>query len=272
MSRDQILSNLYSPDRELRRRAAGNFTRGLQGLKRPSTYIFNTVLADKASDDRLRRYPTWITSRNMSNEVDDATVQALVDAVTSRYDIVARYYRLKARLLGLDELFDYDRYAPLPAADRQYEWVEAKQIVLDAYGALSPEDGRGGRLVLRPPLDRRAPAAGQVRRRVQPRHGAVGSPVHPAELRREAPRRDDAGARAGPWRAPEAVGRTGRAPGAHTADNSRDRVGVRRDARLPVAHGAGIQPAGAAGHVDAEDRGFVRHRLPADQHEPLRER
>jgi oligoendopeptidase F len=139
MSRDQILSNLYAPDRELRRRAAAHFTRGLQGLKRPSTYVFNTILADKASDDRLRRYPTWITSRNLGNEVDDATVQALVDAVTSRYDIVARYYRLKARLLGLDELFDYDRYAPLPAADRQYSWAEAKQTVLDAYGGFHPK-------------------------------------------------------------------------------------------------------------------------------------
>ena len=139
MSRDQILSKLYSPDRELRRRAAANFTFGLQAMKRSTTYIFNTILADKASDDRLRKYPTWITSRNLSNEVDDATVQALVDAITSRYDIVARYYRLKARLLGLDELFDYDRYAPLPAADRSYPWDEARKIVLEAYGQFHPK-------------------------------------------------------------------------------------------------------------------------------------
>jgi oligoendopeptidase F len=139
MSRDQLLSRLYSPDRDTRRRAAQVVTDGLRDLKRTTTYVFNTVLADKASDDRLRRYPTWITSRNLSNEVDDATVDALVEAVTSRYDIVARYYRLKARLLGLDELFDYDRYAPLPAADRNYPWSEAKQIVLDAYRAFHPQ-------------------------------------------------------------------------------------------------------------------------------------
>ena len=139
MSRDQILSKLYSPDRELRRRAAAKLTAGLQAMKRSTTYIFNTILADKASDDRLRKYPTWITSRNLSNEVDDATVQALVDAITSRYDIVARYYRLKARLLGLDELFDYDRYAPLPAADRFYPWDVARKIVLDAYGEFHPK-------------------------------------------------------------------------------------------------------------------------------------
>lgn len=138
MSRDQILSRLYDADREVRRRAAANFTEGLKELRRSTTYVFNTVLADKASDDRLRAYPTWITGRNLGNQVDDATVQALVDAVTSRYDIVARYYRLKARLLGLPELFDYDRYAPLPAADRDFSWDQAKEIVLSAYGAFHP--------------------------------------------------------------------------------------------------------------------------------------
>ncbi len=169
MSRDQILSNLYAPDRELRRRAAGNFTRGLQGLKRGSTYIFNTILADKASDDRLRRYPTWISSRNMANEVDDATVQALVDAVTSRYDIVARYYRLKRQLLGLDELFDYDRYAPLPAADHRYTWEEAKRIVLDAYGRFHPRMAEvAGWFFERRWIDA-PPRPGQVWRRLQPR-------------------------------------------------------------------------------------------------------
>ena len=138
LTRDQALSKLYAPDRELRRRAAASVTAGLRDLQRTATYIFNTILADKASDDRLRRYPAWISARNMANEVDDKTVEALVAAVTPRYDIVARYYRLKRRLLGLDELFEYDRYAPLPAADHHYPWDEARQIVLSAYGRFHP--------------------------------------------------------------------------------------------------------------------------------------
>jgi oligoendopeptidase F len=133
-SRDSLLSKLYAPDRELRRRAAAAMTAGLRTTLRTSTYIFNTILADKASDDRLRGYPSWISARNLANEVDDRMVEALVGTVTGRYDIVARYYRLKRRLLGLDELFDYDRYAPLPAADRRYSWDQARQTVLAAYG------------------------------------------------------------------------------------------------------------------------------------------
>jgi oligoendopeptidase F len=133
-----VLRQLYSPDREARKRAAAAVTQGLRGIQRSTTFVFNTMLAEKASEDRLRRYPAWISARNMDNQVDDATVDALVRAVTSRYDLVARYYRLKRRLLGLDELFDYDRYAALPSAERRFTWTEARDRVLSAYAAFHP--------------------------------------------------------------------------------------------------------------------------------------
>ena len=117
------------------------FTEGLLKHQHALTYTFNTRLADKASRDRMRGYPHWLTSRNLSNEVSDETVEALVEAVTARYDLVARYYRLKGRLLGLDELFDYDRYAPVAEADTQYPWAEARDLVLRSYGAFHPQMG-----------------------------------------------------------------------------------------------------------------------------------
>ncbi len=133
-----VLAKLYEPDRAVRRAAAASITRGLHAVERTTTFIANTLLADKASDDGLRKYPGWISARNMENQVDDATVDALIRAVTGRYDIVARYYGLKRRLLGLDELFDYDRYAPLPAAERRYSWNESREIVLAAYRRFHP--------------------------------------------------------------------------------------------------------------------------------------
>ena len=133
-----VLSKLMDADRSVRKRAAESITGGLRNLSRTTTFVFNHILADKASDDRLRAYETWISARNLDNEVDDESVEALIDAVTSRYDMVARYYRLKRRLLGVDELFDYDRYAPLPAADRRYTWDQTREIVLDAYGRFHP--------------------------------------------------------------------------------------------------------------------------------------
>ncbi|HUI71079.1 MAG TPA: M3 family oligoendopeptidase, partial [Spirochaetia bacterium] len=133
-----ILAHLYSNDREARRNAAASLTRGLHRIQRTTTYIANTIFSDLASENRLRGYESWIASRNMDNQVDDATVDALVQAVTSRYDLVARFYRLKRRLLALPELFDYDRYAPLAGAERRYSWQEARETVLHAYERFHP--------------------------------------------------------------------------------------------------------------------------------------
>jgi oligoendopeptidase F len=133
-----VLSRLHDPDREVRRRAAAALTEGMKALQRTTVYIFNNILADKASDDRLRAYPTWISARNLDNQIEDATVEALITAVTSRYETVARYYRLKRKLLKLPELYDYDRYAPLPAGRRSYSWEEARTRVLEAYARFHP--------------------------------------------------------------------------------------------------------------------------------------
>ena len=133
-----VLAKLYEPDRAVRRAAAASVTKGLHAVERTATYIANTLLADKASNDGLRKYPGWISARNMDNQIDDATVDALVRTVVGRYDIVARYYRLKRRLLGLDELYDWDRYATLPAAERRYSWNESREIVLGAYRRFHP--------------------------------------------------------------------------------------------------------------------------------------
>jgi oligoendopeptidase F len=141
LPQQSVLTRLYDPDRMQRKRAAEAFTAGLKNMRRVNTYVFNNLLADKASDDRLRNYPTWISARNLANQVEDATVETLVQAVTDRYAVVARYYDLKKKLLGLEELYDYDRYAPLPSASRRYQWQEAKQMVLDAYSDFLPEMG-----------------------------------------------------------------------------------------------------------------------------------
>lgn len=137
---EEVLADLYSPDRAVRRQAAKELTEGLKSVSTVITHIFNTVLAEKMIEDRLRSYPHWLRSMNLANELKDETVDALVSAVTSRYDIVQRYYALKRRLLGLDELFDHDRYAPLPfACNTQVPWSECRSIVLTAFSGFSSE-------------------------------------------------------------------------------------------------------------------------------------
>lgn len=138
---DVALSRLASPDRDQRRSAAEAVTAALEPGLRTRAFLFNTLLADKATDDRLRRYPNWLSARNLANEVDDASVAALIDAVVKRYELARRWYRLKARLLRLDRLADYDRMAAVTEDEASFGYGEAKEIVLDCYSSFSPKLG-----------------------------------------------------------------------------------------------------------------------------------
>ena len=140
-SEQEVLSKLHESDRELRIRAHASLTKKFKELGHPLTFVFNTLLADKSTNDKLREYPSWITSRNLSNETDDETVDALVNAVTSQYPLVQRYYKLKAKLLGLNEMFDYDRYAPIVQNEATINWESAKDMVLESYSEFHSKMG-----------------------------------------------------------------------------------------------------------------------------------
>jgi oligoendopeptidase F len=136
---EQGLTLLQHPDRDTRRAAHAAVTAGLAPGLRTRAFVFNTLLNDKSIDDRLRHYPTWISSRNLANEASDASVQALVDAVVARYDIPQRWYALKAKILGVDRLADYDRMASVATASSTIQWSAATEVVLDAYSSFSGE-------------------------------------------------------------------------------------------------------------------------------------
>jgi oligoendopeptidase F len=138
---DTALARLASPSREVRRESAAAVTRALEPGLRTRAFIFNTLLVDKATDDRLRSYENWLAARNLANEASDESVAALVAAVTGRYELARRWYRLKARLLGIDRLADYDRMAPLAVDEEQVDWQAARELVLDAYGSFSASLG-----------------------------------------------------------------------------------------------------------------------------------
>ena len=137
----EALSVLQGPDRELRRAAAEGVTAALEPGLRTRAFIFNTLLADKSTKDRLRSYDHWIASRNLANEASDESVQALIDAVQSRYELARRWYRLKAKLLGVEKLAYYDRAAPVAESEQRVSYEESRQLVLDCYRSFSPEMG-----------------------------------------------------------------------------------------------------------------------------------
>ncbi len=138
-SLQQALSLLSHPDRDVRRTVADGVTAGLEPGLRTRAYVFNTLLLDKSINDRMRGYDTWVSSRNLANEASDESVQALIDAVTSNYALPQRWYSLKARILGVDKLADYDRMASVASTEAEFGWEEGTRIVRDAYASFSPE-------------------------------------------------------------------------------------------------------------------------------------
>jgi oligoendopeptidase F len=138
---DVALSRLALPDREVRRTSAEAITAALAPGLRTRAFLFNTLLADKSTDDRLRRYEHWLAARNLANEVSDESVRALVCAVRARNEIPRRWYRLKAKLLGVERLADYDRMAAVTEDEVTFSFAQARDIVVDCYGSFSPELG-----------------------------------------------------------------------------------------------------------------------------------
>jgi oligoendopeptidase F len=138
---DVALSRLALPDREVRRTAAQAVTAALAPGLRTRAFVLNTLLVDKSVEDRLRRYPNWLAARNLANEASDESVQALIEAVRGRYELARRWYRLKARLLGVERLADYDRMAAVTQDEVTFTYAEARELVVDCYRAFSPELG-----------------------------------------------------------------------------------------------------------------------------------
>ncbi|MBI2793896.1 MAG: M3 family oligoendopeptidase [Ignavibacteria bacterium] len=137
----EIMKLLQEPSRETRRAAAEAITQGLKESARVQTYIFNTVVTDHYLNDQLRGFQSWISHRNLENEVPDESVNALINNVVERSDLLRRYYALKKRLLGFDEMFEYDRNAPVETDKSFWTWDAAKDVVVSAYSEFHPRFG-----------------------------------------------------------------------------------------------------------------------------------
>ena len=131
----EILNKLSDLSADIRQEAGHSLSKVMQDKQRLFSLILNVIAKDKEIDDRWRGFSRPVSSRNLANDVDDATVDALACAVTNRMpDIAHRYYQLKAGWMGTNELPWWDRNAPLPGDnDIRFNWSDARQIVIDAF-------------------------------------------------------------------------------------------------------------------------------------------
>ena len=135
------MNRLSDTDGAVRKSAAEALSVALTDNLRVLAMVTNVLAKDKEIEDRWRAYDDPMGSRNLANQVEPEVVEALVSAVRDNYgDLSHRYYRLKARWMGVEKLNTWDRNAPLPEdSDRRFSWDEARRAVLGAYGEFSPE-------------------------------------------------------------------------------------------------------------------------------------
>jgi oligoendopeptidase F len=141
LSSTEALDRLSDPDPARREASAHVIGQTLGDNLRLFARITNTLAKDKQIEDGWRHYAHPMAARNLSNQVEDAVVDALVAAVRESYPVLShRYYALKAKWFGQDKLQFWDRNAPLPDTDdTRFTWPQARDTVLNAYGAFSPD-------------------------------------------------------------------------------------------------------------------------------------
>jgi oligoendopeptidase F len=133
LSLSEITVLQYDSDRETRRKSAEVLTEGLRPHARTLAYLYNTLVQDKAVEDRLRGYTYPEQARHLHNELTPEIVAAVTDTAEAGYPTVGRYYRAKQRLLGLDSLAHYDRYAPLSTEEQSVTFEAARDEILSAF-------------------------------------------------------------------------------------------------------------------------------------------
>ncbi len=133
----EILSLLHRPDREIRRRALETLYEELSHHEHALTFIYDTLIQDHLTMDRLRRYPHPMMERHLTNEIDADAVKKMMEVTESNYTIARDYFRLKAGLMGLPRLALYDQYAPVAAEPPVFSFEKAREVILEAFGAFA---------------------------------------------------------------------------------------------------------------------------------------
>lgn len=140
LTRDQLVANVYSPDPDLREATYRELYRGFESEATLLGQIYIHRLRDWYSENvQLRGFTSPIAVRNMANDIPDEAVETLLEVVREKSSIYQRYFRLKAKLLGMKRLRRYDVYAPLAGSQKEIPYSEGVGLVLDTFASFHPE-------------------------------------------------------------------------------------------------------------------------------------
>ncbi|MBD5164856.1 M3 family oligoendopeptidase [Helicobacter sp.] len=137
---EEVLSLLYDKEREVRKMAQESLSKGLEQNLDLLAYIYNVVRKDLKITTNLRNYASLEESRHLDNQTTQKSVDSMVKTINENVGIVEEYYTLKAKMLGLETLYDYDRYAPIACGEEiEFTYQDSKEIVLETFKEFSPK-------------------------------------------------------------------------------------------------------------------------------------
>ncbi len=134
LTRDQLMAYVYSPDANLRAAAYQELYRVYAAEAPILAQIYVSRVRDWFAEQvELRRYPSPIAVQNVANDIPDAAVDTLLEVCRRNAPLFQRFFKLKAKLLGMEKLRRYDIYAPITTSDRTVPYAEAVQMVLETF-------------------------------------------------------------------------------------------------------------------------------------------
>jgi oligoendopeptidase F len=139
---EELLSLLHHTSPDVRFRAMTTFLEkhGEHGIVFNS--VFNNMALDHVQEMELRHYATPIQPTNIGNEIPDEAVEHLMAVTEANYGLAQEYFRLKAKMLGMDKIRNCDVYAPVAETEKQYGFDEARDLVTSSYNGYDHDFGK----------------------------------------------------------------------------------------------------------------------------------
>ncbi len=149
LTRDAMMRYVYSPDPDLRARAYQTLYKTYTEEAPILGQIYQTLVRDWRNENLdLRHFETPMSVRNLRNDIPDEIVDTLLDVTRRNAGIFQRFFKLKAKWLGMEKIRRYDIYAPVVSAEKSYDYNEAARMTFAAFGAFEPKIERLARQVL----------------------------------------------------------------------------------------------------------------------------
>jgi oligoendopeptidase F len=140
LTRGELMVYVRQSDPDLRARAYQSLYQVYSHEAPILGQIYQTIARDWRNENiGLRKYANPISTRNLVNDIPDEVVDTLLEVSAKNATIFQRFFRLKARVIGVERLRRYDVYAPVGESNKKFEFNAAAEMVLDAFQDFDPE-------------------------------------------------------------------------------------------------------------------------------------